>query len=103
MFDRKTVQFVGFFFGLLSMILPYATAYAGQGDGILYLFGIGLSVFFALAGLICSIISLNLARKNYEPKAMSIVGLVFSINGLISSLFVILFIGAIAAIVMSTT
>lgn len=95
--DSKGKQFFGLFFGVLARIVSWASAGIANGDGMIFLFGVGIGFIMSIIGAIISGISIKQARDYGESKKMGVTGLIFSLVGIVSDIGSAVFFFIIAA------
>lgn len=93
--DSHVKQFAGMLFGIGSVAFPTVALVIGRdtSSSILYYVGIIIGAFFGVAGIILSAISIKLAKEYDDNKAKGMVGLITSIVGIASCLFLFFIIG----------
>ena len=91
--DSHVKQFAGMLFGIGSIAFPTLALMPERGDSNSILFFIGIIIGAFFAGIILSAISIKLAKEYDDNKAKGMVGLITSIVGIASCLFMFFVIG----------
>ena len=85
MLDTSGKQVIGILLGIASMLFPvfFFIASLKINDPVGILFGFGMALIFAIAGIIFSSIGIKQAKDRGGSKAKGVIGLLLSIGGIL--------------------